>query len=272
MRMSVRTKLFGAFGVVIALMVVLGFVAIAKLGSVNSRATYLGATSIPSAPRSRRVYESASANYRRVQNRLIFAAEKDQPQFLKENSRRSRPTRTRRFARYAEMKSDARNQELYAQTRSARGPGAPRQPGGLRRADREGRGRGGQGAADRVAGAAGRAQHGVGRLARLQRQAERRGGGRGRRHLPLGPHHRDQAAGRGERAGRGPRLPADPLDHPSAWARCCARRRASRRATSTRTIDDPLPATRSARPARAFERMITYLKDTGTRGRSRRRR
>ena len=83
MRMSVRTKLFGAFGVVIALMVVLGFVAIAKLGSVNSRATYLGDTSIPSAEITARV-RSASANYRRVQNRLIFASEKDRPRFLKE--------------------------------------------------------------------------------------------------------------------------------------------------------------------------------------------
>ena len=117
MRMSVRTKLFGAFGVVIALMVVLGFVAIAKLGSVNSRATYLGATSIPSAEITARV-RSASANFRRVQNRLVFATKQDQPRFLKELETFKADTDAQ-FARYAHMQTDARNRELYEQTQRA---------------------------------------------------------------------------------------------------------------------------------------------------------
>ncbi|MDA0184402.1 methyl-accepting chemotaxis protein [Solirubrobacter phytolaccae] len=115
--MSVRTKLFGAFGVVIALMVVLGFVAIAKLGSVNSRAEYLGDTSIPSAEITARV-RSASANYRRVQNRLIFATEKDRPRFLKELETFKADTDAQ-FASYTSMKTDARNKELYTQTKTA---------------------------------------------------------------------------------------------------------------------------------------------------------
>jgi len=49
MRFSVRTKLFGAFGVVIALMLVLGVVAISKLGSVKHEADYLGTKSVNSA-------------------------------------------------------------------------------------------------------------------------------------------------------------------------------------------------------------------------------
>src|SRR3954468_20277038 len=73
MRFSVRTKLFGAFGVVIALMVVLGVVAISKLGSVNHEADYLGTKSVNSALTTATV-RSASANVRRLQNQLIFAA------------------------------------------------------------------------------------------------------------------------------------------------------------------------------------------------------
>jgi hypothetical protein len=49
MRLSVRTKLFGSFGVVIGLMVVLGVAAIVELGSVASRAQYLGTNSVPAA-------------------------------------------------------------------------------------------------------------------------------------------------------------------------------------------------------------------------------
>src|SRR5690242_8270409 len=72
MRFSVRTKLFGAFGVVIALMVVLGVVAISKLGSVKQEADYLGTKSVNSALTTATV-RSATANIRRIQNRLIFA-------------------------------------------------------------------------------------------------------------------------------------------------------------------------------------------------------
>ena len=48
MRVPVRTKLFGAFGVVIALMAVLGAVSIDKLDAVNSRAKHLGTKSVNS--------------------------------------------------------------------------------------------------------------------------------------------------------------------------------------------------------------------------------
>jgi hypothetical protein len=47
MRLSVRTKLFGSFGVVVGLMLALGVTAIVELGSVDNRAEYLGTNSLP---------------------------------------------------------------------------------------------------------------------------------------------------------------------------------------------------------------------------------
>ncbi|HEY2788714.1 MAG TPA: MCP four helix bundle domain-containing protein [Gaiellales bacterium] len=81
MRLSVRTKLFGSFGVVIALMVVLGGAAIVELGSVASRADYLGTNSLPSIDKISDV-RADTANYRRYQNRLIFATPEETPKFL----------------------------------------------------------------------------------------------------------------------------------------------------------------------------------------------
>ena len=48
MRMSVRAKLFGAFGVVIVLMAVLGIVSISKLDALNNGAEHLGTKSVRS--------------------------------------------------------------------------------------------------------------------------------------------------------------------------------------------------------------------------------
>src|ERR1043165_8735958 len=72
MRMSVRAKLFGAFGVVIVLMAVLGVVSISKLDSLNNGAEHLGTKSIRSEEATGDVLEAA-ANYRRLQNQLVFA-------------------------------------------------------------------------------------------------------------------------------------------------------------------------------------------------------
>src|SRR5262245_43591050 len=74
MRMSVRTKLFGAFGVVIALMAVLGVMSISKLDSLNNGAEHLGTKSVRSEEATGDVL-AAAANYRRVQNQLVFATE-----------------------------------------------------------------------------------------------------------------------------------------------------------------------------------------------------
>src|SRR4051812_17616707 len=72
MRMSVRAKLFGAFGVVIVLMAVLGLVSISKLDSLNNGAEHLGTKSVRSEEATGDVL-AAAANYRRVQNQLVFA-------------------------------------------------------------------------------------------------------------------------------------------------------------------------------------------------------
>jgi methyl-accepting chemotaxis protein len=81
MRLSVRTKLFGAFGVVIVLMIVLGVVAIARMGTVSARADRLGTKSIPAAETTGTMREAA-ANYRRVQSRLVFATPQERARFL----------------------------------------------------------------------------------------------------------------------------------------------------------------------------------------------
>src|SRR5690242_21411881 len=73
MRMSVRAKLFGAFGVVIGLMAVLGVVSISKLDSLNNGAEHLGTKSVRSEEATGDVL-AAAANYRRMQNQLVFAS------------------------------------------------------------------------------------------------------------------------------------------------------------------------------------------------------
>src|SRR4029079_8005597 len=72
MRMSVRTKLFGAFGVVIVLMAILGIVSISKLDSLHNGAEHLGTKSVRSEEATGDVL-AAAANYRRAQNQLVFA-------------------------------------------------------------------------------------------------------------------------------------------------------------------------------------------------------
>src|SRR5690349_25090362 len=73
MRMSVRAKLFGAFGVVIGLMAVLGVVSISKLGSLDNGAEHLGTKRVRSEEATGDGL-AAAANYRRMQNQLVFAS------------------------------------------------------------------------------------------------------------------------------------------------------------------------------------------------------
>ncbi|HWK25434.1 MAG TPA: methyl-accepting chemotaxis protein, partial [Solirubrobacter sp.] len=114
--MSVRTKLFGAFGVVIVLMVVLGLVAISKLGAVNGRAQYLGKNSVPSAGLTATV-RSASGNYRRVENRLIFATAKERAGFFDELETYKAKV-DKQFSDFEGKASDARDQRLYEQAKA----------------------------------------------------------------------------------------------------------------------------------------------------------
>src|SRR5689334_12191010 len=48
LQLNVRTKLFGSFGVVVALLLGLGVFAITKMGSINSSTIYLGTNAVPS--------------------------------------------------------------------------------------------------------------------------------------------------------------------------------------------------------------------------------
>ncbi len=116
MRFSVRTKLFGAFGVVIALMVVLGVVAISKLGSVKQEADYLGTKSVNSALTTATV-RSATANIRRIQNRLIFA----EPAQRKDYFEKLQPFRDQLdkfLSDYEEFVGDAKDRRLWEDTKA----------------------------------------------------------------------------------------------------------------------------------------------------------
>jgi hypothetical protein len=90
MRLSVRTKLFGSFGVVVGLMLVLGVTAIVELGSVDNKAEYLGTNSLPAAQTIGTI-ETAAANYRRVQADLVVAKHSRQAKLVASSA----PTRPR---------------------------------------------------------------------------------------------------------------------------------------------------------------------------------
>ena len=81
MRLSVRTKLFGSFGVIVGLMVVLGIAAIVELASVAGRADYLGTNSLPSVVKIGQVGGDV-ANFRRYQNRMVWATPADRAKLL----------------------------------------------------------------------------------------------------------------------------------------------------------------------------------------------
>jgi methyl-accepting chemotaxis protein len=117
MRFSLRTKLFGAFGVVIVLMVVLEAVAISKLGSVNQEADYLGTKSVQSALTTATV-RSATANIRRIQNRLIFA-EPGQREGYFEKMKPFQQQLDQLLADYPRYIGDRQDRAMYEATKSA---------------------------------------------------------------------------------------------------------------------------------------------------------
>src|SRR5690242_14790190 len=116
MRFSVRTKLFGAFGVVIALMLVLGVVAVSKLGSVKHEADYLGTKSVNSALTTATV-RSATANIRRIQNRLIFA-EPNQRKGYFEKMKVFQDQLDKFLADFQQYVGDAKDRELWEGTKA----------------------------------------------------------------------------------------------------------------------------------------------------------
>src|SRR5690242_17796569 len=81
MKLSVRTKLFGSFAVVVGLMLALGVAALVELGSVASRADYLGTNSLPSVVKIGQVGADV-ANFRRYQNRMVWASKADRAKLL----------------------------------------------------------------------------------------------------------------------------------------------------------------------------------------------
>jgi methyl-accepting chemotaxis protein len=116
MRLSVRTKLFGAFGVVIALMIVLGVVAVAKLGAVNGRAQHLGTKSVRTEAATGATL-TAAANYRRIQNRLVFATAEEARGF-EDQLRRFKAQADKTLDGHARDIADQRDRALWTTVRS----------------------------------------------------------------------------------------------------------------------------------------------------------
>jgi methyl-accepting chemotaxis protein len=117
MRMSVRTKLFGAFGVVIVLMAILGIVSISKLDSLNNGAEHLGTKSVRSEEATGDVL-AAAANYRRVQNQLVFATGGEIAK-VEDQVAKYRDEGDKALAEYENDVTDAKDRELWQQAQTA---------------------------------------------------------------------------------------------------------------------------------------------------------
>ncbi len=106
--MSVRGKLFGGFGVVLALAVVVGMLLLSQMGAVNNGGVYLGTNAVPSV-QSIGVIDAGVGDYRINQLRYVIEPDKAQMQTaiagwkaadakvqqqLTSTSRRSRTRRT----------------------------------------------------------------------------------------------------------------------------------------------------------------------------------
>src|SRR5690242_5443709 len=117
MRMSVRAKLFGAFGVVIGLMAVLGVVSISKLDSLNNGAEHLGTKSVRSEEATGDVL-AAAANYRRVQNQLVFATD-DEITKVQSELTKYRDEGDKAFSEYEDDVTDAKDRGLWQTAQAA---------------------------------------------------------------------------------------------------------------------------------------------------------
>jgi len=69
--LSVRAKLFGGFGLVLALTAIMGVVLLSELGSVNSGGAYLGTNALPSVEGINRIARDA-IDYRRAQLKYVL--------------------------------------------------------------------------------------------------------------------------------------------------------------------------------------------------------
>jgi methyl-accepting chemotaxis protein len=116
MRLSVRTKLFGSFGVVVGLMLVLGVTAIVELGSVDNKAEYLGTNSLPAAQTIGTI-ETAAANYRRVQADLVVAKHGRQAKLMRQLGPYAAEA-TKAINGYADSITDATDRRLWQTTKT----------------------------------------------------------------------------------------------------------------------------------------------------------
>jgi methyl-accepting chemotaxis protein len=114
MRLSVRTKLFGSFALVVGLMVALGAAALVELGSVANRADYLGTNSLPSVEKIGRIGADV-ANFRRYQNRMVWATPADRIKLMPGMEPYAQDA-TRTLASYAALAGAGRDSKLYQAT------------------------------------------------------------------------------------------------------------------------------------------------------------
>ena len=75
--LSVRSKLFGGFGIVLALAVIVGVVLMVQMGNINNGGVYLGTNALPSVEAIGLV-DTSAGDYRRNQLRYVIEPEKAQ--------------------------------------------------------------------------------------------------------------------------------------------------------------------------------------------------
>ena len=77
--MSVRAKLFGGFGAVLFVAVIVGVVLMSQMGNVNSGGVYLGTNALPSVA-GIGIVDASAGDYRRNQLRYVIETDKAQMQ------------------------------------------------------------------------------------------------------------------------------------------------------------------------------------------------
>jgi methyl-accepting chemotaxis protein len=106
MKLSLRAKLLGAFGLVLAALLLLGIVSIAKMGSIDDRASIVGAHALPKVEAITMI-DAATMDFRGVQFALTAATTAaEERQFEEQLADRQREVAST-FARFRRVASDA---------------------------------------------------------------------------------------------------------------------------------------------------------------------
>jgi len=110
--LRLRTKLLGAFGIVLLLTGVIGVLAVMQLGSVNSKGEYIGTNVVPSV-RTLGEIELAMNAYRRFQLRHSLSTSQEDMRSAEEAMASAHAEVEQSFAKYEPMISDAKDRAYF---------------------------------------------------------------------------------------------------------------------------------------------------------------